>query len=61
MHKLTTIIWMYSLGVMMGMVFEQNVNFYHTKVRQAIAECEKSLPRDQECQVIILANPKENK
>jgi len=52
---------MYSLGVMMGMVFEQNVNFYHTKVRQAIAECEKSLPRDQECQVIILTKPKENK
>jgi len=53
-------IWLLVLFIW-GMIFEQNINFHLIKARQAIAECEKSLPRDQECQVIILANPKENK
>jgi len=61
MHKLTIPIWMYLCGVMMGMVFEQQVNYYHINAKKAITQCEKSLPRDQECQVIILAKPKENK
>lgn len=39
------------------------INSYELKVREVIAECQKSLPRDQFCKAIIKAEvvPVENK
>jgi hypothetical protein len=48
-------------GIIVGFMFALALNSlpssYHTLARDAVKECEKSLPRDQTCKIIAV--PKE--
>jgi len=39
------------LGVSVGLILSFSVPSYHDAARDAIAECEKELPRNQRCEV----------
>lgn len=49
----------FAVGSVCGVVLEHNASDVQAQARKVVQQCEKSIPRDQTCVVVITAKVKE--